>query len=85
MTLSLILACLWVLAAFAAAIMPEKRHWLGAYALILTGIPLVGFVTYQSGPLWGMIALAAGASILRWPLAYLGRFLTKGRHRRPGE
>jgi hypothetical protein len=25
-------------------------------------------VTWQTGPVWGLICLAAGASVLRWPL-----------------
>ncbi|MBL3568480.1 DUF2484 family protein [Rhodovulum sp. BSW8] len=85
MTLSLVLACLWVLVATVVGLLPEKFHWPGAYALIATGIPLVGFVTYQSGPVWGLIALAAGVSILRWPLIYLGRSLTKRRRSHSGE
>jgi hypothetical protein len=36
--------------------------------LIATGIPLLGYVTWQTGPVWGLICLAAGASVLRWPL-----------------
>ncbi len=48
--------------------------------LIATGIPLLGWVTYQNGPLWGLLAMAAGASILRWPLLHLLRKL--GRLRR---
>ncbi|ATI42659.1 hypothetical protein CBW24_12030 [Pacificitalea manganoxidans] len=77
MSLSLILVCLWVLSATGAAMMPSRRsHWPAAYVLIATGIPLLGFVTYENGPVVGLICLAAGASILRWPLLYLARWIT---------
>ena len=48
---------------------------IAAFALIAIGIPLVGWVTYQNGPIWGLVILGAGASVLRWPLIYLVRRL----------
>ena len=71
MTASLAFACLWVLVATGIGMLPARSHRTGAWALILAGIPLLGWVTYQNGPLWGLAALAAGASILRWPLVRL--------------
>lgn len=68
MPLSLVLACLWVVAAFVAGMLPQRFHWPAAWVLIATGIPLLGFVTLQTGPVWGLICFAAGASVLRWPL-----------------
>jgi len=44
-------------------------------ALIAAGIPLLGWVTWQNGPLWGMLALAGGAMMLRWPVVPLARRL----------
>ena len=76
MSLSLMLACLWVVAASIAAMLPTKRaHWPAAYALIAIGIPLLGFVTYQHGPWLGLLCLAGGMSILRWPLIYALRWI----------
>ncbi len=77
MSNALALACVWVLAATAIAMMPQRTHWPGAALLIVTGIPLLGYVTYQQGPLLGVLALAAGASVLRWPLFYLGHWLRR--------
>lgn len=75
MTESLLAACLWALAATVAAMLPSRdHHWRAAYVLIAVGIPILGWVTYQNGPLLGLIVLAAGASILRWPLVYLWRW-----------
>lgn len=76
MTLSLILACVWALCANLLAMMPSKdNHWRRAYVLIAVGIPLLGYVTYENGPWVGLLVLAAGMSVLRWPVVYLGRWL----------
>jgi hypothetical protein len=75
--LSLFLAGVWVLAATAIALMPQRTHWPGAVLLVVTGVPLLGYLTWQNGPLAGLIGLAAGASVLRWPLFYLGKWLRR--------
>ncbi len=76
MTLSLILAALWALIANILALTPSKdHHWRNAYMLIAVGIPILGFVTWQHGPWVGMLILAAGMSVLRWPVIYFGRWI----------
>jgi len=76
MTLSLILACVWAIVANLAAMVPSKdNHWTRAYILIALGVPLLGFVTYENGPLVGLGVLIAGMSVLRWPVIYLSRWL----------
>lgn len=76
MTLSLTFAALWALIANILAMTPSKdHHWRNAYGLIAIGIPIVGFVTWQHGPWIGMLVLAAGMSVLRWPVIYLGRWI----------
>ncbi len=78
MTTSFVLACLWVIAANVLAMIPSKdNYWRRAYFLIAIGVPLLGYVTYQNGPVWGVIFLIAGASLLRWPLVYLGRWVRR--------
>jgi hypothetical protein len=42
------------------------------------GIPILGWLTYVDGPVWGLAALAAGVSILRWPVIYLWRWVRRG-------
>lgn len=80
MTPSLILACLWVVLANVLAMIPSRdNHWRRAYLLIAIGIPILGYVTYQNGPWWGLALLAGGMSILRWPLVYLLRWIGGGR------
>lgn len=76
MTLSLTLGALWALIANILAMTPSKdHHWRNAYVLITIGIPILGFVTWQHGPIMGMIVLAAGMSVLRWPVIYVGRWI----------
>ncbi len=77
MTTSLILACLWAIAANVLAMVPSQdNHWRRAYWLIGLGIPLLGYVTYENGPWIGLLVLAAGMSILRWPVRYFGRWIS---------
>lgn len=76
MTLSLTLACLWAIVANVLAMTPSRdNHWRRAYALIAVGIPLLGWVTYENGPLIGFLVLLAGMSVLRWPVIYLARWI----------
>lgn len=78
MNASVLLACLWAIAATVTAMLPSRdHHWRAAYLLIAAGIPILGWVTYENGPWIGLIVLAAGASILRWPLIYLWRWLRR--------
>lgn len=78
MTPSLIAAALWAVIANLIAMLPSKRgHWPAAWALIAVGIPLVGWVTYENGPVVGLVVLAAGVSILRWPVRFLLRWLRR--------
>lgn len=72
---ALIAAFLWLIAANLIAMLPSRdKHWRAAYALIAVGVPILGWVTMESGPLWGLAVLIGGASVLRWPLVYLWRW-----------
>ena len=78
MSLSLALACVWLVLANVLAMIPSRdNHWSRAYVLIGLGVPLVGWVTWANGPVIGLVVLAAGASVLRWPLIYLGRWVRR--------
>ncbi|WP_417261581.1 DUF2484 family protein [Celeribacter sp.] len=86
MTLSLTLACFWAVLANVIAMFPSRRHhWPAAYVLIALGVPLLGFVTYENGPWIGLVVFAAGVSILRWPVVYLGRWIRRTLARGPAE
>lgn len=72
MSASLICAAIWLVAANVMALIPSKDNlWQRAYLLIAVGIPLLGWLTYQNGPWVALLALAAGMSVLRWPVVYL--------------
>ncbi len=77
MPISLTLASLWALIACMLGLAPRRFHWPAATVLIATGIPLLGLVTWQMGPWWGLALLAAGVSVLRWPVFYAGRWLRR--------
>ena len=78
MTLSLIAAALWLVVANVLAMIPSNdNHWRRAYMLIALGVPLVGWVTYQNGPWIALAVLAAGMSVLRWPVIYLSRWVKR--------
>jgi|TARA_R110001583_G_scaffold69919_1_gene198217 membrane protease YdiL (CAAX protease family) len=86
MTISLMLACVWAILANVIAMFPSKRaHWPAAYGLIALGVPLLGYVTYENGPWIGLIVFAAGVSILRWPVIYLGRWIKGAMTKGPAE
>lgn len=84
MSLAFMLSCLWFVVANAVAMLPSRdHHWTAAYVLFALGVPLLGWLTLEHGPVAGMVALAAGASVLRWPLIFLMRRLRGiGRPRR---
>lgn len=72
----LALAFLWLIGANVLAMFPSRdNHWKAAYALIAIGIPILGWVTYENGPIVGLLVLAAGASVLRWPVVFLWRWV----------
>lgn len=74
--IALVCGCLWLILANVLAMLPSRdNHWRAAYGLIAIGVPLLGWVTWTNGPLWGLAFLIGGGSILRWPLMRLWRRL----------
>lgn len=74
----LALSCVWLITANVMAMFPSRdHHWRAAYVLIAIGIPLLGWVTYAHGPVIGVALLIAGASVLRWPVIYLWRWVRR--------
>lgn len=68
----------WLIGANVLAMFPSRdNHWKAAYGLIAIGIPLLGWVTYENGPVVGLVVLAAGASVLRWPVVFLWRWVRR--------
>jgi hypothetical protein len=75
-TASLVAALLWLISANVTGMFPSrKNHWPQAYALIALGLPVLGWVFWESGAVLGVLVLAAACSVLRWPVRYLLRWL----------
>lgn len=73
---AIILFCLWIVVANVVAMLPSRDgHWTAAYVLICVGIPLLGYLTWQNGPVAGLIGLLAGMSVMRWPVITLSQWL----------
>ena len=74
--LPLVLAALWLVVANVIAMFPSPRthHWPAAKVLIATGLPLIVWIFWENGPLYGIPILLAGLSILRWPVRFLIRW-----------
>lgn len=71
-------ACLWLILANVIAMFPSRdHHWRNAYALIAVGVPLLVWVVASAGWLMAAVFVAAGASVLRWPVVFLGRWLRR--------
>ena len=78
MTTSLILAFVWMIAANVLAMIPSNDdHWRRAYILIAIGLPLWVWVLMQNGLVVALLVLAAAASVLRWPVRYLLRWVRR--------
>ncbi|MCL4067281.1 DUF2484 family protein [Pseudomonas sp. GX19020] len=76
--LSLILACLWLVLANVIAMFPTRdKHIRAAMMLVVIGIPLLGWVTWSNGPVWGLVFLIGGASVMRWPLIWFWRSMRR--------
>ena len=78
MTTSLTLAFVWLILANILAMIPSNDdHWRRAYFLIAIGVPLWIWLLMQNGVVVALIVLAAAASVLRWPVRYLVRWVRR--------
>jgi ABC-type spermidine/putrescine transport system permease subunit I len=78
MTTSLILSFVWLILANVLAMIPSNDdHWRRAYFLIAVGLPLWVWLLIQNGPFVAIVVLAAAASVLRWPVRYLLRWVRR--------
>ena len=75
MSLSLTLACLWVVAAAVVAMLPMRYQYAPGLALLIASLPLMAYVGLQHGWIWVAAILFAVVSMFRRPLWHLGRKL----------
>ena len=71
MSLSLILACLWVIAAALVAMLPMRRQFAPGFGLLICAPFLMVFLGYQHN-LWVVLAASVAIiSMFRRPLFYM--------------
>ena len=75
MALSLILACVWVIAAAIVSMLPMRFQYLPGVTLLVLAIPLAVFVAMEVGVLWVLAVIFAVLSMFRRPLYYIARRL----------
>ncbi len=73
MSLPLILAALWAIAATIVALLPMRMQYVPGLTLLLLAPALVAFLGYTHGILPALLGLAAFISMFRNPLRYLYR------------
>ncbi len=84
MSLSLILACLWALAATAVAILPMRLQFPPGIVLLLTAPLLIAFLGYEHGVIVALLGVAGFVSMFRRPLGYLARMALRRRRKGKG-
>ncbi|MEP2532756.1 DUF2484 family protein [Shimia sp.] len=78
MSLSLILALAWLLAANLRAMFPSKDNlWKFAYVMIGIGVPILIGVAVQNGIWMALIVFVMAAWVMRWPVIYLTRWVKR--------
>ncbi len=75
MTLSLTLACIWVLVATILAVLPMRFQYVPGIALLILAVPLLIFIGMQHGVWFVLLVLAGILSMFRNPLFYFSRRL----------
>lgn len=73
MSTPLTLACIWVLAATAVALLPYRRQMVPGLALLIAAPVLIAWIGWVHGWIWSAVALLGFGSMFRRPLIYFGR------------
>lgn len=73
MSLSLVLGCLWVMAAAIVALLPMRRQYVPGVALLIAAPVLLGWIAYEHGAWIFAFGLFAFLSMFRNPLVYFWR------------
>jgi hypothetical protein len=73
MSLTLILACLWVLAATGVAMLPMRHQYAPGVGLLILAPVLIGVIWYEHGNWLALVAVFGFVSMFRRPLLYFWR------------
>ncbi len=71
MSLSLIFAAIWAIAATVVALLPMRLQYLPGLTLLILAPLLIGFIGWQHGGWIAVLGLLGFASMFRHPLRYL--------------
>ena len=73
MSTSLLLACLWVLAATVVAFLPFRAQFPPGIALLIAAPVLLVWLAMDHGVIWAVIGFLGFASMFRNPLIYFAK------------
>ena len=62
-----LLAVMWGVTACMLPFVRLRWQYAALWALVLCGVPVLGWLTYLCGPGFGVLFLALGLSLLVWP------------------
>lgn len=72
----LVAGLVWLVVANVIGMLPSRdKHWRNAYILIAVGVPILVWMVYTNGVIWGLVFLLAAGSVLRWPVVYAWRWV----------
>jgi len=75
-TLALVAGLIWLIAANVLGMLPSRdQHWSNAYRLIAVGLPILIWIAVAKGLVWAALFFLAAASVLRWPLVHVWRWI----------
>jgi heme A synthase len=77
MPISLILACVWVLATAVVAMLPMRMQYAPGITLLILSVPLAIYVGVQVGWIWVALVVFAVLSMFRNPFVALYRYLRR--------
>ncbi|UXU74897.1 MULTISPECIES: DUF2484 family protein [unclassified Paracoccus (in: a-proteobacteria)] len=60
-------AILWGICACLLPRVSARKRSAMLWGLVLTGVPVLGWLTYLLGPVFGVLFLSLGLSLLVWP------------------
>jgi hypothetical protein len=74
---AIVFAAIWIVMGTVVALLPRRFHPPGALVLLILLVPLLPFLWIAGNPFLAVMFVAGVASILRWPLFYIGRAMAR--------
>lgn len=75
MSWTLLLACIWIVLVSVVALTPFPQHKPYALAMLVLLPVLLLAIAVEHGPFWALVLFVCAASIYRYPLMFLLRWL----------